>query len=196
MRTPPLQSRSSQRIAAFLDAAAAILAESGYDGLTMTAVADRAGSSIGALYRWFPDKATLAQELRGRYGREFEALLQGFVRDAETRSVSEFADALIEALGGFLRERPAWLALLGATPKTARSPEARRGLREGFAALFQIYAPRLSPERAYLIANVALEIVKGLADTFRHATEAEREALKEEFKRALTLYLSEALTRQ
>lgn len=193
MRTPPLQSRSSLRIATFLDAAAEILAQVGYDALTMTAVAERAGASIGALYRWFPDKATLAQELRNRYGTELEALLAELFGEAPNRTVPEFAAALIDEMARFTQERPAWLALLGTTPRPSRTPEARRGLRESFASVFQAYAPHLTAEQAFLVANVSLEIVKGLAATFRHATEIEREGLTRQFKIALTLYLSEAL---
>jgi AcrR family transcriptional regulator len=49
-----------------LDAAAAIVDEIGYERLTTAMVADRAGASIGTVYRYFPDRIALLQALAGR----------------------------------------------------------------------------------------------------------------------------------
>lgn len=49
-----------------LDACADILAESGYEGLTTTLVADRAGVAIGSVYQFFPDKRALTVALSQR----------------------------------------------------------------------------------------------------------------------------------
>lgn len=49
--------------AAVLDAAAAILAERGPNGLAMEAVARRAGVGKPTVYRWWPDKTDLILEL-------------------------------------------------------------------------------------------------------------------------------------
>jgi AcrR family transcriptional regulator len=46
-----------------LDACADILDEAGYDGLSTTKVAQRAGVAIGSVYQFFPDKRAVAQEL-------------------------------------------------------------------------------------------------------------------------------------
>ena len=60
VRVAPQQERSSRRLASFLDAAAELFAEVGYEATTMTAIAERSGSSIGALYNYFPDKQAVA----------------------------------------------------------------------------------------------------------------------------------------
>jgi AcrR family transcriptional regulator len=49
-----------------LDACAALLDEGGYEGLTTTLVADRAGVAIGSLYQFFPDKRAMVQALAMR----------------------------------------------------------------------------------------------------------------------------------
>ncbi|MBC6460969.1 TetR/AcrR family transcriptional regulator [Actinomadura sp. HBU206391] len=46
-----------------LDACAEILDESGYDGLSTTRIAHRAGVAIGSVYQFFPDKRAVAQAL-------------------------------------------------------------------------------------------------------------------------------------
>src|SRR5580704_12014228 len=71
-RPVPPQQRCSRRVAEHLDTAAGLFAEVGYEATTMTAIAERAGSSIGGLYRYFPDKPTLALALHRQYSQEIE----------------------------------------------------------------------------------------------------------------------------
>ena len=56
-----------------LDACAAIVDELGYEGLTTTLLADRAGVAIGSVYQFFPDKRAVVQALTQR---NLEAYLQ------------------------------------------------------------------------------------------------------------------------
>ena len=69
VRVAPQQDRSSRRLASFLDAAAELFVEVGYEAATMTAIAERSGSSIGALYNYFPDKQAIALTLANQYAR-------------------------------------------------------------------------------------------------------------------------------
>ncbi|HXM07797.1 MAG TPA: TetR family transcriptional regulator, partial [Candidatus Acidoferrum sp.] len=43
------------RVAALMEAGAAEIAERGFEGATMAAIAARAGAPIGSLYRFFPN---------------------------------------------------------------------------------------------------------------------------------------------
>ncbi|QEO10821.1 TetR/AcrR family transcriptional regulator [Protaetiibacter larvae] len=61
-----MQARSTARLAALLDAAAAVVAEIGYERLTTAMVADGAGASIGTVYRYFPDRIAVLQSLAAR----------------------------------------------------------------------------------------------------------------------------------
>jgi len=67
VRNEPVQARSSERIGALLDAASAVVAEVGIERLTTAMVAERAGASIGTVYRYFPDRIAVlgAMSLRG-----------------------------------------------------------------------------------------------------------------------------------
>jgi AcrR family transcriptional regulator len=66
LRRQPSQQRSKARVEAILDAAALVFDEIGYEAATTHAIADRAGTAIGSLYQFFPDKAAIfhAMELR------------------------------------------------------------------------------------------------------------------------------------
>ena len=67
------RNRGERRVAEVLEAAAAVIAEVGYETATMTEMAERAGASIGALYQYFPNKEAIARALRQQFGDEMEA---------------------------------------------------------------------------------------------------------------------------
>src|ERR1700689_2841517 len=94
VRVAPQQERSMRRLAGFLDAAAELFAEVGYEAATMTAVAERSGSSIGALYNYFPDKQSIAFTLLNQYSQELEAHWRPLMEKAETLTHAEFAELL------------------------------------------------------------------------------------------------------
>ncbi|KAA9153075.1 TetR/AcrR family transcriptional regulator [Amycolatopsis acidicola] len=74
-RTPQVQARLDAQRAAILDAAGELLAERGYAGCSVAAVAEKAGIATGSVYRHFPGKVELVVELfRGVVNREVEAV--------------------------------------------------------------------------------------------------------------------------
>ncbi|MCU1406464.1 MAG: TetR/AcrR family transcriptional regulator [Glaciihabitans sp.] len=81
LRNEPVQARSAARLEALLDAAASVVEELGYERLTTAMVAERAGASIGTVYRYFPDRIAVLQALAAR---NLDRVL--------TRIRSEFAD--------------------------------------------------------------------------------------------------------
>ncbi|ATQ40974.1 TetR/AcrR family transcriptional regulator [Caulobacter mirabilis] len=66
----PVQQRSRERLERIVTAAADLIAADGSDQLKMSEVAARAGVSIGSLYQYFPDKASILRTLAERYGAE------------------------------------------------------------------------------------------------------------------------------
>lgn len=63
LRRVPVQGRSVARVGRMLDACAELVDEVGYDGLTTTLLAERAGVAIGSVYQFFPDKRAIVQAL-------------------------------------------------------------------------------------------------------------------------------------
>ncbi|WP_328446557.1 MULTISPECIES: TetR/AcrR family transcriptional regulator [unclassified Amycolatopsis] len=66
LRRQPVQQRSAKRVEQMLDASAALIDELGYDALTTTLIAKRAGVAVGSLYQFFPDKRAVVQALTAR----------------------------------------------------------------------------------------------------------------------------------
>lgn len=86
LRRVPVQGRSVARVQRMLDACAELVDEVGYEGLTTTLLAERAGVAIGSVYQFFPDKRAIVQALTLR---NVEAYLE---RLAERIPAGELAD--------------------------------------------------------------------------------------------------------
>lgn len=65
-RRQPKQQRGKERVEKILNAAAVVFDEVGYEAATTHLIAAQAGTAIGSLYQFFPDKAAIfkAMELR------------------------------------------------------------------------------------------------------------------------------------
>jgi AcrR family transcriptional regulator len=193
IRVAPQQERSARRLASFLDAAAELFVERGYEATTMTAIAEHSGSSIGALYNYFPDKPAVALALLGQYAQEMEEQWRPLMEQAENLSHREFASLFIERITKIFQARPAYLRLLAAPIRLRRDPAVKRALRANIANAFRAKNPSLSGERAALAANVTLQIVRGLITLYGESDDKAKDLIVEEFKKALTLYLGTVL---
>jgi AcrR family transcriptional regulator len=63
LRRLPAQGRSAARVQRILDTCAVLIDEIGYDRLSTTLIAERAGITIGSLYQFFPDKHAITKAL-------------------------------------------------------------------------------------------------------------------------------------
>jgi AcrR family transcriptional regulator len=194
VRVAPQQERSTRRLAGFLDAAAELFVEVGYEAATMTAVAERSGSSIGALYNYFPDKRSIAFTLVNQYSQELEAHWKPLMEQAKILIHAEFADLFIERITQFVQARPAFLSLLAAPIRIRRDPAARKASRSAIATAFQAKNPSLSKEQSLLAANVSLQMVTGMMTLYGEADPKGKVLVVAEFKKVLTLYLGSVLS--
>jgi AcrR family transcriptional regulator len=193
-RVKPQQERATRRLANFLDVAAVLFVEIGYEATTMTAIAEQSGSGIGTLYRYFPDKQSVAFALFNRYTQKVEAYWKPLMEQADTLSHTAFAETFLERVVEFLRECPAYLQLLAAPIRFSRDPAARRALRVVIANAFRAKDPSLTSEKAMLAANISLQMVKGMTTLYAEAGPKERPLVLAEYKKALTLYLGSVLS--
>ncbi len=194
VRVAPQQERSTRRLAGFLDAAAELFVEVGYEAATMTAVAERSGSSIGALYNYFPDKQAIAFTLVNHYAQELEAHWKPLMDQAKTLTHAKFAELFIERITEFVQERPAFLKLLAAPIRFHRDPAARKASRVAIANAFRARNPSLSNDQSILAANVTLQIVRGMMTQYEETDLKGKVLVVAEFKKLLTLYLRSVLS--
>lgn len=110
IRTEPVQERSEQRITRLLDAAAAILDETGPLGLTTTDVATRSQSSVGVVYRYFPNIQSLLRALAGRNIERYVARLAVAMPEDPARW-RECGTVALDSFIAMMREEPGFRSI-------------------------------------------------------------------------------------
>lgn len=110
IRTEPVQQRSAERITSLLDAAAELIDQHGIDGLTTSDVALRSGSSVGVVYRYFPNIQSLLRALAARNMGKFTDTVFGDVAERPERWLDAM-NVAIDAYVGLCRTEPGFRAL-------------------------------------------------------------------------------------
>ena len=173
-----------------LEAAEAVIAETGYEAATMSAIAERAGAAIGSLYQFFPNKACITQALRTEYAKQFDNMYAPLALHARTLGREALISRLIDLTVRFVDTHPALPALLDA-PRSTRTPAAmRNALLERFAGFMLAQSPRMSRQKALLLGTVALHIIKALNQLYVELPSRERRRIVQEFKMVLLSYLN------
>ncbi|WP_441235828.1 TetR family transcriptional regulator [Bradyrhizobium sp. 930_D9_N1_4] len=137
-RKHPKQARSSDLVAAILDAAVQVLATEGAQRFTTARVAERAGVSVGSLYQYFPNKAAILFRLQSDEWRRTSELLRGILENQAEPPLARLR-ALVHA---FIRSECEEAAIRGAlddaAPLYRDAPEAQdaRAAGEGIIAAF------------------------------------------------------------
>lgn len=163
LRNEPVQARSTARLAGLLDAAAAVIDEVGYERLTTAMVAERAGASIGTVYRYFPDRVVVLQSLGVRAFVTFSEEVKTTVADQRHSTWWDVVEATLLAAVTAFREVPGFRSLrfgdvLDLRPRTA-TKTANASLAEIVAG---ILATRFDLEEKELAFH--LEIVIDAVD--------------------------------
>lgn len=192
----PKRERGKQRVAALLDAAAAVFAEKGFDAATMTEIAARAGAPIGSLYQFFPGKDVLADTLLRRYADLLAADLQKLEQRAAQLETPELADTLAGLLMGHPQTRAAAMVLADSMDPTARHTTFRQMLRKRIAAVLRAHVPALAPEPARDIAVVLLQLMKAVAKLNDEAGLPGRAAAVKELRGLAVMYVENRLASQ
>ena len=111
LRNEPVQARSAARLTALLDAAAAIVDEIGYERLTTAMVAERAGASIGTVYRYFPDRIAVLQALSARNLERVLDKATSAIHDQRQQTWASALGASLDVLVDAFRSEPGFRGL-------------------------------------------------------------------------------------
>ncbi len=111
IRNEPVQVRSTKRLATLLDSAAAAIDELGYERLTTAMIAERAGASIGTVYRYFPDRIAVLQALAVRnYERVYTRVIDA-ISDSKNSNGLDAMSAAFEIFVDAFRTEPGFHSL-------------------------------------------------------------------------------------
>lgn len=196
-RRTPVQARSRARVDAILDAADAVFLEMGYAAATTNHVAARAGTSIGSLYRFFPDKEALLVALAARYGERMQAIAVTVTPpDPRGQTLASLVGTGIDTFNRFLVASPGFRTLID----EARNPALREGREAHESAMVGLIrasqarvAGELPPEELDAIVEVTQVVLGALQALSVSRDEAFRAHVVAEAKRMVTGYLARRL---
>jgi AcrR family transcriptional regulator len=187
----PQRANGKLRVAAILEAAAAVIAEKGYEGATMAEIAARSGTKIGSLYRFFPNKESLADTIVVSARENVDAVFDRFDTEVRTLSIRDLADRL-RALIFELFTWPGFMKLLDAGQEwSVKREEFRSAMLQRVAKTLMVHSPKLSKKSAGDIALVVLLNVKAVA-THQELRDSAPGVLYE-FRDMTRLYLEDRL---
>ena len=159
---PPQRANGKLRVAAILEAAAAVISEKGYDAATMAEIATRSGTKIGSLYRFFPNKESLADTIVVSARENIDAQFDRFDTGVYRLSIRALADDLM-ALIFEQFTRPAFMKLLEVGQDwSVKREEFRSALLQRVAQTLRIHSSNLSKKSAEDIAQVVVINVKAI----------------------------------
>ena len=147
VRLEPVQQRSTRRLEDLLNAAATYIHDNGFETLTTAHVSDIAGSSIGTVYRYFPDRIALLDALAQRNAERAEEKLAAVVSASQPASLHDLVGVAVDALTEMFRHEVGFRAIRLGDPLDIRpAREQRWGVRAYAKAAFA--TGRGQPSRA------------------------------------------------
>jgi AcrR family transcriptional regulator len=194
MRSMPKQERGERRMQRLLDAAEQIFVERGYKAATTNEIAARAQTSIGTLYRFFPNKEAIVQHLTERYVQELHAVHERmFQPEMATIPLAEMIDHLIDPIVELKSAHPGLISLFVGPHAALQIPaEFQVLLGESVGRLEKLWMrrfPHLNAETCHLYALVFFQIRQALLSlAFSQAIPSQEQIIKE-LKTSLFRYL-------
>ena len=201
-RRLPVQSRSFQTVTRIVDAASSLLSHTPLDDVTTTRIAAEAGLSVGALYRFFPDKQSIIDAVASRHVGDFRNLLQLTVlpvieeqfQDLATFDPAVILDRVIDSYVAYLLEHPDFRAISFGHHISAATHERETSPQTGLPSLLKNFMlERLgipnTPELDLKLRVVSEAGERLIAYAFEQPTADERNLIIAEMKKMLAAYL-------
>lgn len=195
------QKRGQLLVEEILSAAGALFAEHGYDRVTITMIAARAGISQGSLYQFFPHKEAItlafAAEATDQLHRVYDTMLSSEVLSLPFQT---FLDTFIDRIVAFNRNCPGYLALeLGSTLSSSLAlvlADLHQGLLARQDALLAAYWPQSIREQRSLPLLVSYRLFLALLPLALRGDEKHQKAIVREMKVVLSGYLEPIISGQ
>jgi AcrR family transcriptional regulator len=165
-RRTPAQARSKRRVEAILDAAAIEFEKNGFEAATTEAIAERASTSIGSVYAFFPNKLAIFEALAARCLAMSRAAYDRLTTDeAMKQPWARLLDTAIDGFAAFQTDpgfRAVWrnLQLYGVFAKA--DAELHRGFVSRTEKILGAKAPGLPRGERRLVATMMVQAISAL----------------------------------
>jgi len=187
-KNKPRQERAKRTYEGILDAAAQLLLEVGVERISTNLIAERAGVTVPALYRYFPNKYSVLHALGAKLmDVQNEVAQEWFAQNLQGDEPQQLLDEiypLLKATYDVTRERVGGLEILQSLRAIAPLQDLRltshRLIAEQFAELLSGLLPQISSEALFLQARLSIDMGYGMVEmALEDETLAADEVLKQ-----------------
>ncbi|TEA77728.1 TetR family transcriptional regulator [Allopusillimonas ginsengisoli] len=173
-RKQPQQARSTELVAAILQAAAQVLAKEGANRFTTARVAERAGVSVGSVYQYFPNKAAILFRLQSDEWQQTADMLRDILEDMRKPPFERLRSLVHAFIQSECDEAEMRVALNDAAPLYRDAPEAqaaRSSSDRAMTVFMQEVLPHASKRTRALAGDL---ITTTLSKVGKHFSESRR----------------------
>ena len=201
-RRKPVQERSQQTVARIIEAASSLLAQMPLEDVTTTRIAAEAGISIGALYRFFPDKQSIIDAIAVRHVHIFRNQAEDAIigplleqaQDFQNFDPASVLNSMIDAYVVYLDAHPDFRAISFGRHISAATKEREASPTVGLPGLIKnLMLERLgipnTPELDRMLRVVSEAGERLIAYAYEQPTREERDLIIAEMKKMLARYL-------
>jgi AcrR family transcriptional regulator len=168
-RKQPQQTRSTELVAAILQAATQVLAKEGARRFTTAWVAEKAGVSVGSVYQYFPNKAAILFRLQSDEWRQTSELLRGVLEDVRKPPIERLRILVLAFIRSECAEAQMRVALNDSAPLYRDTPEAREA-RASVEPTIQAFmletVPKASPATRALAGDLITTTLSAVGKDF------------------------------
>jgi AcrR family transcriptional regulator len=158
-RKRPIQARANDLVAAVLEAAVQVLQAEGAVRFTTARVAERAGVSVGSIYQYFPNKASILFRLQADEWQRTAGLLRGILEDQDMPPPARLRRLVHAFLRSECEEAQVRIALGDAAPLYRDAPEATEA-RKGGSAVIQTFIVEALPEANAATQRLVADLIE------------------------------------
>jgi transposase-like protein/AcrR family transcriptional regulator len=194
MRRLPKQKRGKRRVDKILEAAAEVFDEMGYEAATTHAIAIRAGTAIGSLYQFFPDKLSIFHALEALHMEQVQTInTQLFSLEMAQLPLEQIIGEMVKIYADYFENPMSRVVYVQyfVAPEIFRlfDEKFNRGLIQATASWFRLFNPDLSLYKSELLAEVTHQSYNALLLVALRSKEPHRKQLYAEIKDLLVAYL-------
>ena len=157
-RKQPQQARSTELVAAILQAAIQVLVKEGATRFTTARVAEKAGVSVGSVYQYFPNKAAILFRLQSDEWQQTTQMLRDILDKTDVAPLERLRTLVHAFIHSECEEAQMRVALSDAAPLYRDAPEAHEVRAEG-QQIFQAFMLELLPQVSEATRALACDLI-------------------------------------
>ena len=157
-RKAPKQARSTELVSAILEAAIQVLAQEGAQRFTTARVAERAGVSVGSVYQYFPNKASILFRLQSDEWQQTTDMLRKILEGSQKPPLERLRMLVHAFIGSECEEASMRVALNDAAPLYRDAPEAQAARAAG-DKIFQDFILLVLPDAPKRSRALACDLI-------------------------------------